>query len=220
MGKSALVAGGTGLVGRHLVDLLVDANEYDEIKVLVRKGSTQQFKGASVLEVDYDALSDYKSLMTADVVFCCLGTTMKKAGSKEQFQKVDFTYPYELANISKENGCRQFNIITALGANSKSMFYYNKIKGDVESALSKLEFQNLNIFRPSLLLGQREEQRIGDKIGAVVAKIINPLLLGGLKKYRPIQAKIVARAMMNVVTENRTGLHIIPSDVLQVYGNA
>lgn len=220
MSKTALVAGGTGLVGRHLVDLLVEAKEFDEISVLVRKGSTCQFKGVSVHELDYNHLSDVKSLLRADSVFCCLGTTMKKAGSKEQFQRVDFTYPYELARLSLENGCRQFNIITASGANSKSMFFYNKIKGEVENALSKLEFQNINIFRPSLLLGQREEQRIAEKVGAAVAKVINPLLVGGLKKYRAIQAETVARAMINVSLENRKGLQIIPSDILQVYGNA
>lgn len=219
MSKTALIAGGTGLVGRHLVDLLLEAKEFDEVKVLVRKGSTHQFKGVSILEVDYDHLSDYKNQLRADAVFCCLGTTMKKAGSKEQFQRVDLTYPYELAMFSLENGSQQFNIITASGANADSMFYYNKIKGEVENAISNLEFQSINIFRPSLLLGQREEQRIGEKVGAVVAKVINPLLMGGLNKYRAIQAETVARAMVNVSLENRKGLQIIPSDELQVYGN-
>lgn len=219
MSKTALIAGGTGLVGRHLVDLLVEAKEFDEVKVLVRKGSTHQFKGVSILEVDYDHLSDYKNQLRAEALFCCLGTTMKKAGSKEQFQRVDLTYPYELAMFSLENGSQQFNIITASGANSESMFYYNKIKGEVENAISKLGFQNINIIRPSLLLGQREEQRIGEKVGAAIAKVINPILMGGLKKYRAIQAETVARAMVNVSLENRKGLQIIPSDELQVYGN-
>lgn len=220
MSKTAIVAGGTGLVGRHLVDLLVAAKEFDKIIVLVRKGSTHQFKGVTVLEIDYDHLSDFSSQLCADAVFCCLGTTMKKAGSKEQFYKVDFTYPHELAMLALENGSRQFNIVTASGANPESMFYYNKVKGGIENALSNLEFHNINILRPSLLLGQRDEQRVGEKIGAAIAKVINPLMVGRLKKYRAIQAETVARAMVKVSLENREGLQILPSDVLKVYGEA
>lgn len=219
MSKTALVAGGTGLVGRHLVDLLVKAKEFDEIKVLVRKGSTKQFEGTSILEVEYDHLSELKNQLIADVVFCCLGTTMKKAGSKEQFHRVDFVYPYELARLSKENGSGQFNIITASGANSGSTFYYNRVKGEIENALGKLDIPSINIFRPSLLLGDRDENRMGEKIGAVIAKVINPLLLGGLKKYRAIQAETVARAMVHISLEGRKGVHIFPSDVIEEMGN-
>jgi uncharacterized protein YbjT (DUF2867 family) len=219
MNKIALIAGGTGLVGRHLVDLLVEANEFEEIKVLVRKGSKHQFKGVSVLEVDYDHLSESKSQLIADVVFCCLGTTMKKAGSKEQFRRVDFTYPYELAKLSHENGCKQFNIITASGANSNSMFYYNRVKGEVEAAISEIKFKSVNIFQPSLLLGERDEERMGEKAGEVLAKVINPFLIGGFKKYRAIQAKTVAYAMLAISLESKSGVHILPSDLIQKLGS-
>ncbi|MCK5702241.1 MAG: oxidoreductase, partial [Cyclobacteriaceae bacterium] len=150
--------------------------------------------------------------------FCCLGTTMKKAGSREQFYKVDFSYPFELAKLSLRNGSQQFNIITASGANSKSMFYYNKVKGKVEAALCELEFQNINIFRPSLLLGHRREQRIGEQFGASLAKVINPMLIGGIKKYRAIQAEVVARAMINVSGKHMKGIHVLQSDVIQEFG--
>lgn len=220
MSKTALIAGGTGLVGRHLVGLLVETKEFDEIKVLVRKGSTHKLKGVSVIELDYDQLSDAKSQLGAEVVFCCLGTTMKKAGSKEQFHRVDFTYPYELATLSLNNGSQQFNIITAAGANANSMFFYNRVKGEVEIAISKLGFHNINIFRPSLLLGQRDDPRIAERIGAAVAKGINPLLFGSFKKHRAIEAETVARAMVNVSLENRNGIQVISSDALQDYGKS
>lgn len=218
MHKTVLIAGGTGLVGGHLIKLLVESDECDEIKVLVRKGSNYRHKGVSVIDLDYDHLADIQEDLKADSVFCCLGTTMKKAGSREQFYKVDFSYPFELAKLSLRNGSQQFNIITASGANSKSMFYYNKVKGKVETALCELEFQNINIFRPSLLLGHRREQRIGEQFGASLAKVINPMLIGGIKKYRAIQAEVVARAMINVSGRHMKGIHVLQSDVIQEFG--
>jgi uncharacterized protein YbjT (DUF2867 family) len=218
MSKTALITGGTGLVGTHLINCLIDSAEYDEIKVLVRKGSKYHMDLVTIIEVDYDHLSNFNKLLNADIVFCCLGTTMKKAGSKEQFYKVDFSYPLDLAKIVKANGCEHFNIITASGANAKSMFFYNRVKGEVESALGQLNFKNLNIFRPSLLLGERNEQRAGEQIGAVLAKIINPFLIGRLKKIRAIQAKVVARAMRKISMENHHGIRIISSDIIQANG--
>ena len=217
MPKTALVAGGTGLVGTHLLDKLIESKDYSEIKILIRKGSTYQNDQASVLEVDYDQLSDYKNILKADVVFCCLGTTMKKAGSKEQFYKVDFTYTFELAKIAQENKCEQFNLITASGANSGSMFYYNKVKGEIENAISQLELTSVNIFRPSLLLGKRNEQRSGEQFGGIMAKFINPLLVGKLRKHRAIHAEIVAGAMVKVSLEKQKGIRFIESDVIQSY---
>jgi len=218
MSGIALVAGGTGLVGNHLVNLLVKTKAFDEIKILVRKGSSFQMNGVSVIEVDYERLMDFDRFLMADVVFCCLGTTIKKAGSKEAFRKVDFDYPLELAKISLKSGARQYNIVTAGGANSKSMFFYNKVKGDVEKSLINLEFQNLNIFRPSLLLGNRNEKRLGEDIGAVVAKVINPILLGNVRKYRAIHAETVARSMLNISTKNQNSVHIFESDIIQNLG--
>ncbi len=138
MSKIALVAGGSGLVGSHLVDLLIEENYYKEVKVLIRKGSNYKNANASIIEVDYDCLNDYSDLIGANVVFCCLGTTIKKAGSREQFIKVDFTYPLELAKMMAGNKSEQFNIITALGANARSGVFYNKVKGEIEEAISTL----------------------------------------------------------------------------------
>jgi len=218
MSGIALVAGGTGLVGSHLVNLLVKTKTFDEVKILVRKGSSFQMNGVTIIDVDYDRLMDFERFLKADVVFCCLGTTIKKAGSKENFHRVDFDYPLELAKISLKNGARQYNIVTAGGANSKSLFFYNRVKGDIEKSLINLEFQNLNIFRPSLLLGSRSEKRLGEDIGAVVAKVINPILLGKMRKYRAIHAETVARSMLNISTKNQNGVHIVESDTIQKLG--
>ncbi len=221
MPLSALVAGGTGLVGSHLVNYLVDSEHFGEVRVIIRKGSP--FKNehvSSVIEVDYDNLMSFKDDLKADVIFCCLGTTMKKAGSKEQFYKVDFSYPLTLAEIAKEHQSRQLNIITASGANEQSMFFYNKVKGEVENAISKLDLRSLNIFRPSLLLGKRNEQRAGEKIGILIMKIISPLMIGGLKKYRGIRAEDVAKAMYKISLDNHDNNRIIESDSIQELADA
>lgn len=219
MPKSALVAGGTGLVGSQLVNLLIQSAEFDNVKVLVRKENTVQIEGVEVLEVDYERLSEFEQYLRADVIFCCLGTTIKKAGSKERFRKVDYAYPLELAKLCLKNGDIQFNIITANGANSNSFFFYNRVKGDIEKALEGLNIQNLNIFRPSLLLGKRNEKRFAEEVGSIFAGVVNPLLVGKLKKHRAVQDLTVARAMINVSLKNLTGIHYIESNDIQIIGN-
>jgi len=218
--KSALVAGGTGLVGSQLVKLLIQSAKFDGVKVLVRKENPTQIEGADVLEVDYERLSEFEQYLKADVIFCCLGTTIKKAGSKEKFRKVDYAYPYELAKLCLKNGDIQFNIITANGANSNSFFFYNRVKGDIEKALAGLNIQNLNIFRPSLLLGKRNEKRIAEEVGSIFASVVNPLLVGKLKKHRAIQGLTVARAMLNVSLKNLSGIHYIESNDIQKIGKS
>ena len=218
MSRTAIVAGGTGLVGGHLVDLMISSKDYSDITLLVRKDSSYKKEGISTIEVDYDNLMDYEKSLKADVIFCCLGTTIKKAGSKEKFRLVDFSYPLELAKIALKNESKQFNIVTASGANSSSMFFYNRVKGEVEKALTELEFKNLNIFRPSLLLGKRKEQRFGEEVGAVISKVVNPLLVGPLRKYRAIQAEVVAKAMLQVSIKNASDGKTYESDNIQKIG--
>ena len=139
MAGKGLIAGATGLVGGFLVRDLIASNLFDELIVVIRKGSKFHREGVSVIAIDFDHPTDYKDKLNADVVFCCLGTTMKKAGTKERFYKVDFTYPFELAKLTFENGARQFNIITASGASTRSLFYYSRVKGEIEKAISQLE---------------------------------------------------------------------------------
>jgi uncharacterized protein YbjT (DUF2867 family) len=218
MAEKALIAGASGLVGGFLVRLLAETRQFDELIALHRKGSKIVVPGVTAVEIDMDYLDDYREKLIGEVVFCCLGTTMKKAKTKKNFYTVDFTYPYELAKIAFRNGCKQFNIITASGANIKSFFYYNRVKGEIEHAVGQIGFPSVNIFRPSFLLGKRNEKRIGEQAGAAVAKVINPLLVGTAKKYRAVQAETVAKAMIRLAHEYRLGVNIWPSDLIQQYG--
>ena len=220
MGKTAIVAGSTGLVGKHLVQILAESQEYESVIALVRKGSNFIHEGVFTIEVDYDNLSEYSEDLKAEDVFCCLGTTMKKAGSKENFYKVDYTYPLKLAKVAEKNNSIQFNIITASGAHSKSMFYYNRVKGDVEAAISNLDIFNINIFRPSLLLGERKEKRGGEQIGAALFKLVKPLMLGPIRRYRAIRGDIVAKAMFRVNQNHSDGIHYFESDRIQEIGQS
>jgi uncharacterized protein YbjT (DUF2867 family) len=215
MAKTAVVAGSTGLVGNQLIKILAQSLEYEAVIAVVRKGSSIIYDGVFTIEVDYRKLFEFAEALKADDVYCCLGTTMKKAGSKANFYQVDYTYPLELAKIAERNGSDRFSIITASGANSDSMFYYNRVKGDVEKAIMNLNIPNINIFRPSLLLGERNEKRKGEHIGGIIAKMLNPLLQGKLRRYRAIQGADVAKTMYLVNQQNQKGKYVYESDKIQ-----
>jgi len=213
-----MVAGASGLIGSQVLDELIKCGEYKTIKALVRKGTTINKPGVTVLKVDFDHLDNHKEDLKADAVFCCLGTTMKKARTREQFYMVDFTYPLALGQIALENQSSQFHLISSIGANPKSLFYYSRVKGEIERALSSLHIPNINIYRPSLLLGKRHERRAGEQIGALFAKTLAPIILGPAKKYRAIEASVVARAMVKASLKNLKGTQIFESDIISRMG--
>lgn len=219
MNKIALVAGASGLIGSRVLDELVNCGEYDTIKALVRKGTTISMSGVTVLEVDFDHMDQCREALKADAIFCCLGTTMKKARTREQFHKVDFIYPYTLGQVAIENNTTQFHLISSIGANPKSLFYYSRVKGEIERAISGLRIPNINIYRPSLLLGQRPVRRSGEHIGALFAKTLAPIIVGPAKKYRAIEASVVARAMVKVSLKNLKGIQIFESDIISRMGS-
>lgn len=192
--RAAIVVGATGLVGSNLVQLLCESEEYVSVTAITRKKLDYQHPKLTVKIRSFDTLEE-NDIEFAHEIYCCLGTTMKKAGSREEFEKVDVQYPLHIASLAKKKGIMHFIIISVLNANVKSIFYYSRVKGKLEQELMALELPQLSIVRPSLLKGERKEFRLGEKILELLLKVLNPLLIGPFKKYRSIEAKQVALAM-------------------------
>lgn len=210
--KTAIIIGSTGLTGGYLLSELVANPNYSKIIVLVRKASGQNNPKIEELVVDFNKLSDFKDKIIGDDVYCTIGTTIKKAGSQKAFAKVDLEYPLSIAKIAKENGAKHFLLMSSLGANASSGNFYLKTKGTLENNLRDLHFDSLSIFRPSILLGPRSEFRLGEKIGIFFMRLFYFLLLGSLKKYRPIHVKQVAHAMVTAGQDKGKGVRIWESD--------
>ncbi|USK68899.1 oxidoreductase [Peribacillus asahii] len=216
--RKALIVGATGLVGNELLRILLQSNTYENVKALVRKPISIKHPKLTQRLVDFNALEKYEEEFAVYDVFCCLGTTIKKAGSQEAFKKVDFEYPLKAAKLAKKKGANQFLIISAMGANSQSRIFYNRVKGVIEEALKQVQLPSLHIFRPSLLLGKRNEFRLGERFAEMVSPIFLPLLIGKLRKYKPIQAKDVAQAMYQIAKQNRKGEFVYESN--QILNNS
>lgn len=210
--RIAVVVGATGLIGSWVVEKLLKSNKYHQVRVLTRKMFLINDPHLESIIFDFDNPSP--DLVWGDDIFCCLGTTMAKAGSKEAFYKVDFSYPVQIATMALANGAKRFAIVTAMGADSKSAIYYNRVKGEVEDALKDLGYQSLLIFRPSLLLGNRTEKRLGERIGEQFMKLFKPLIPG---KYRAVEAEKVAAAMVLITTSSVRGTVVYESDILQEF---
>lgn len=214
--KKALIAGATGLVGHHLLSLLLSSSEYEKVYVLTRRSLSLDSPKAEEILMDYDEMDESYYLPEVDDVFCCLGTTMKKAGSKEAFRKVDYHYPIQLAQKTAVKGAKQFLLVTAMGADKGSFFFYNRVKGEVEEDISKItDFHSISFFRPSLLLGERKESRIGEGIAAKLMVLLEPLMRGGLRKYRPVYARTVANGMLSIARQNKRGVHVFESEEIK-----
>jgi uncharacterized protein YbjT (DUF2867 family) len=210
--RIALVVGATGLVGSLVIEKLLKTDKYHKIRVLTRKPLS--LLNPRLESIIFDFENPDSTLVWADDVFCCLGTTMAKAGSKEAFYKVDFTYPFQVATMALANNAKRFAIVTAMGADVKSMVYYNRVKGEIEDALRKLSYESLLIFRPSLLLGNRPEKRIGEQFGEWFMKLLKPIIP---TKYRAVEAEKVANAMVIIATSSVRGTVVYESDILQEF---
>jgi len=197
MASNALVAGATGLVGRELVSQLAESKLYNSVHVLTRRHFNIMHPKIISHVIDFENLEKFKCETAIQDVYVCLGTTIKKAGSQENFKKVDFEYVVTLAKWAKENKVEKFALISSMGANHLSKInFYLRTKGQVEQALQQWNFKNLIILRPSLLLGEREEFRLAEKISSIIFKPLLPLMMGKMRKYRPVQARNVAAAMI------------------------
>jgi uncharacterized protein YbjT (DUF2867 family) len=208
--RKAIVLGGTGLIGNELIQLLIENSNYSEIRVLGRRNTEHKNPKVKFYPVDLSHISDSSKLFEVEDVFCCLGTTMKKAGSKEAFKRVDYDMIVNGAK-SAEGKIQNFVLISSLGANPQSGNFYLKTKGETERDVNACNIPSISILRPSILFGNRHENRLGEKIGIWVMKAMGPLLVGGLKKYRGNEATTVAKAMIIYALENKPGRHVYES---------
>jgi len=192
MPRSALLVGASGLIGGFLLQRLLDAPEYARVTVWARRALGVAHPKLEALVVDFAGLDARR--VEAEDVFCCLGTTIKQAGSQEVFRRVDYDYPVALARAAARDGAKRFLVVSALGANSRSGVFYNRVKGEMEAAVQAAGVPQTSLFRPSLLAGRRENVRRGERIGEIVGNLLGPLL----GKYRPIHGDVVASAMLRV----------------------
>jgi uncharacterized protein YbjT (DUF2867 family) len=190
-----LLAGATGLVGGHVLRRLLAHPAYARVEVLVRRELPIHDAKMTQRVVDFDALEAGLSV-AADDVFCCLGTTIGKAGSQEAFRRVDHDYPLALAMLGTAAGAQQFLMVSSLGANARSRVFYSRVKGETERDIAAIGLKRVVFLRPSILRGERQEYRAGEKAGIFIGRMIAPLLVGPLRKYRPIDADDVAAAML------------------------
>ena len=212
MVNKAVIAGASGLVGGELLQLLLQETYYDEVLILVRKEISLQHKKLVQLIVDFDNLDKVRSGINGHALFCCLGSTKSKTPNLKVYRKIDHDYPVKLAQIAKQNQIPQYHLVSAIGANSKSSNFYTKMKGETEEDIQSVGLKSLHIYQPSLLTGNRKEHRLAERIATKVMKVIDPLLIGGLKKYQSISAATVARAMYKQSLNKEEGVFIHPSD--------
>ncbi|MFD2718221.1 NAD-dependent epimerase/dehydratase family protein [Hymenobacter monticola] len=208
MQKTALLAGATGLIGSQLLPLLLQSERYAKVIVVGRRAVPILHPKLVQVTTELDKLEDVRLKLIADDVYCCLGTTMAQAGSKEAFFKVDFLYVVQLAAVAASNFASQLLVVSSMGADAESRIYYSRVKGEMETAVRQTPFRAIHIFRPSLLLGERAQPRLGERIAAVVLKALNPLMRGPLLKYRPVTGAAVAAAMLHAAQDDGGGVRV------------
>jgi uncharacterized protein YbjT (DUF2867 family) len=209
MSRRVLLLGATGLVGGECLRQLLLEPDVERVIVLARRPVPCGDPRVDARVVDFDALDKIDpEVFVVDQVFCALGTTIKAAGSQEAFRRVDFDYPVRVGRLARDHGARHYLLVSALGAEVRSRIFYNRVKGDVEQAVRALGYPSLTVLRPSLLLGDRPEFRLGERI----AKVVSPLIPG---RYRGVQARDVARAMIIAARDARPGTRVLESDEIR-----
>tara|TARA_R110002111_G_scaffold57363_10_gene97228 strand:- start:6942 stop:7607 length:666 start_codon:yes stop_codon:yes gene_type:complete len=219
MKKTAIILGASGLTGGFVLQKLIEDDRYDTIKLFSRSkieglpNKVKQFIG------DLLELNQFKDDFIADEVYCCIGTTAKKTPDKTLYKKIDFGIPVAAAKLSKENNIPTFLVVSAMGANNNSTVFYNKTKGEMEHNILMQQIKNTFVLRPSLIGGDRQESRRLEKIGLVIFKVIQPLFIGKLKKYKIVKAETIAEAMIYLANTNHYADVIITSDDINKLGN-
>ena len=213
--KKVIILGASGLVGSEVLKLALINNEFDEVKIFVRKPISIKNPKLTQILTNFDELDLIKSEINAEIIFCCLGSTKSKTPNLQDYKKIDHDYPLYFANQGLKTNLYQFHVISALGANPNSSNFYTKLKGEIEDALKGINIPSLYIYRPSFLVGKRKEKRPLEKIALLIMRLINPLLMGRLKKYQTIDASIIAKAMINESIKNKRGIFVLESDKIK-----
>jgi len=213
--KIAIVIGATGLVGSHLLKLLLEDDSYGKVKVFHRRSTEVSHPKLEEHIVDFDHIDKWKTELTGDCLFSALGTTIKKAGSKEAQYKIDYSYQFEVAKAAAENGVSHYALVSSIGANANSKSFYTRIKGELDDAVQHLGFDSVLILRPSFLDGVRNEFRFGERFGIALANVV--CKLPGLRKYHPIKAETVAQALISGV-EMEKSQFVEADNILKLIG--
>jgi uncharacterized protein YbjT (DUF2867 family) len=209
--KTALLFGASGLVGNHLLNQLISNNNYSKIKLFVRSTIDISDPKIEIIQTDFNNLENHREDIKGDDCFFCIGTTKQNSPDKNEYKRVELEVPKQISQIAKSNSVNSFVFVSSGYADPKSSGDYLKFKGEVEEELKKLNFPKLGIMRPSFLLGDRKEKRVGEKIGIFVFKLLSPLFLGPLKKMKPIHSATVAKAMI-AITQNDSSKTIFESN--------
>ena len=200
--KTALVFGSSGLVGGHLVNQLILNSNYSKIKIFVRSKTELINPKIEIIDTNFNDLEKYRNDITGEDCFFCIGTTRKNSPNKNEYKRIELNVPRQIAKIARSNSIKSFFFVSSGYADSKSSGDYLKFKGLVEEEIKNQNFDKIGIMRPSFLLGNRKEKRIGEKFGIILFKLLTPILVGPLRKMRPIRAEIVAKAMVKLANEN------------------
>ncbi len=215
MNKTAILLGASGLVGNQLLTLLLNSPAYTQVILFNRKVSSLNHPKIKEFVVDFSQPQTYLNAIKGNVIFCCIGSTKTKTPNPADYRKVDYDIPLLFAQEGYKNGVQAFHLVSSLGANINASNSYLKLKGEVEDAIKKVNLNSLYIYQPSFLMGKRQEDRGLEKLTSFFIKLINPLLVGGLKKYRGIQAQTVALAMLNTSLIGTIGIHTYTSDKIK-----
>jgi uncharacterized protein YbjT (DUF2867 family) len=215
MAYKAIIVGASGLIGSSLLTILLNEPAYAEVVVLNRKKTGITHPKLTEVLVNFDTLDDFAEEINGHALFCCIGTTKNKTPDLKEYYKIEHNYPQQLGQLALKNGVKQYHYVSSIGANKDSSAYYTKFKGQTEYDLQQLNLPALHIYRPSILAGERKEHRPMEKFVNGLMYLINPLLIGSLKKYRSIPAKTVALAMYNQSINNDEGVFIYASDQIK-----
>lgn len=205
---TALVLGANGLIGSHLLPQLIQNTAYRKVYAISRKPIYIQNTKISNIITDIKNADNQITNIHFDHLYICIGTTKKKTPNKIQYREIDHDYPIKVAKIAIKNSCKVVALVSSIGANKNSKNFYLRIKGEVEDSISNLDIESIHIFRPSLLLGKRNEFRLGETIGKFFMKVLSFMFIGKLKKYRSISAKTVSKSMITNVLNKNKGKHI------------